>query len=225
MSAILFGSIGVLADTSELQRSSFNEAFRAHGLDWDWSREEYRELLTGSGGQQRIADYAQQRGEQVDAAAVHLTKSERFRSRLQEGGVSPRPGVAETIEAARRDDIGLALVTTTSRENVAALAAALAPAIDMADFSVVVDRTEVREPKPAPEAYALALARLDESPDACVAIEDNIGGVQAADAAGVTVIAFPGENNAGHDFEPAARRVDRVSFDELLTLVSAEGIS
>ena len=40
MSAILFGSISTLADTSEMQRAAFNEAFRAHGLDWSWSREE-----------------------------------------------------------------------------------------------------------------------------------------------------------------------------------------
>ena len=38
MSAILFGSISTLADTSELQRRAFNEAFEAHGLDWNWSR-------------------------------------------------------------------------------------------------------------------------------------------------------------------------------------------
>jgi hypothetical protein len=41
MSAILFGSIGPIADTSELQRQAFNQAFQAHGLDWCWHREEY----------------------------------------------------------------------------------------------------------------------------------------------------------------------------------------
>ena len=47
MPAVLFGSIGALADTSELQREAFNEAFDAHGLDWNWSRDEYRALLAG----------------------------------------------------------------------------------------------------------------------------------------------------------------------------------
>ena len=68
-------------------------------------------------------------------------------------------------------------------------------------------------------------ARRTGSWHACVAIEDNIGGVEAAEAAGVTVVAFPGENNADHDFDQAARRVDSVSLEELLSLVSAEGIS
>src|SRR5579875_2388832 len=67
MTAVLFGSIGTLADTSELQREAFNEAFREHGLDWNWSRDEYRELLRDSGGAKRIAAYAQERGDTVDA--------------------------------------------------------------------------------------------------------------------------------------------------------------
>jgi phosphoglycolate phosphatase-like HAD superfamily hydrolase len=59
MPAVLFGSIGALADTSELQREAFNDAFRAHGLDWTWSRDEYQQLLAESGGEQRIAAYAE----------------------------------------------------------------------------------------------------------------------------------------------------------------------
>ncbi len=41
-----------------------------------------------------------------------------------------------------------------------------------------------------------------------VAIEDNVGGVAAAAAAGVACIAFPNENTAGDDFSAAAETVD-----------------
>ena len=78
MSAILFGSISTLADTSELQRRAFNEAFAAHNLDWQWSQDDYREMLGSNGGAQRIADYAASRGDDVDAAEVHATKSSIF---------------------------------------------------------------------------------------------------------------------------------------------------
>ena len=50
MPAILFGSIGTIADTSELQRQSFNKAFALHNLQWQWSRAEYISLLEKSGG-------------------------------------------------------------------------------------------------------------------------------------------------------------------------------
>lgn len=50
MTALLFGSIGTIADTSELQREAFNAAFLRHGLDWSWDRATYRALLTTAGG-------------------------------------------------------------------------------------------------------------------------------------------------------------------------------
>ena len=54
MPAILFGSIGTIADTSELQRQAFNKAFALHNLEWQWSRTEYISLLEKSGGTCRI---------------------------------------------------------------------------------------------------------------------------------------------------------------------------
>ena len=56
--AMLFGSIGTLAETSDIQRNSFNEAFKISGLDWFWDEDKYRNLLSKSGGTGRINDYA-----------------------------------------------------------------------------------------------------------------------------------------------------------------------
>jgi len=222
MPAVLFGSIGALADTSELQREAFNDAFRAHGLDWNWSRDEYRQLLADSGGEQRIAAYAESKGDQVDAAAVHQTKSETFQKSLRSRKIQPRPGVVDTIEQADRNGVSVALVTTTSRDNVAALAQALRPQIDVDRFALVVDTTSVEHPKPAPDAYRFALKSLEVDANDCVAIEDNVGGAQAAISAGVRCVAFPGENNADHDFPPSARRVDGLTFADLQALISEQ---
>src|ERR1700753_564286 len=101
MSAILFGSISTVADTSELQRQAFNDAFRAHGLDWSWSRDDYRSMLGQSGGRARVAEYASTRDEEVDASAVHATKSRLFRDNLASTSLTPRPGVVDTINAAK----------------------------------------------------------------------------------------------------------------------------
>ncbi|MEM1317255.1 MAG: haloacid dehalogenase, partial [Pseudomonadota bacterium] len=63
ISAILFGSIGTLVETSEHQRHAFNRAFRDSGLDWNWDQPTYRDLLAVSGGQNRIRLYAERRGD------------------------------------------------------------------------------------------------------------------------------------------------------------------
>jgi HAD superfamily hydrolase (TIGR01509 family) len=215
MTAILFGSIGTLADTSEMQREAFNEAFRQHGLDWNWTQVEYQKLLADSGGASRVAAYAESHGSAVDADAVHATKSEIFQSRLRQGGVQPRPDVVKIIDAARADGVKVALVTTTSTDNIAALRDALAPAVDIDTFDLVLSSGDADAPKPAPDIYSLALQRLGEPAEHVMAVEDNVGGVQSAVSAGIKVIGFPGENNVDHDFGAADRRTDHLTPADL----------
>lgn len=218
MPALLLGSISTLVDTSEIQRGAFNQAFVQHGLDWRWEREEYRGLLTDNGGAQRIADYAQDHGADVDAAAVHATKSELFQDQLHKVGIRTRPGIIDAIRAAKQRGWRVGLVTTTSGANVDALLDGL-DELSREDFDVVTDVDSVDSPKPDPAAYAKALAELGVSADECVALEDNVGGAAAATAAGITCVAFPNENTAGHDFGETPV-THHVVFDDLAPLVA-----
>lgn len=219
MPALLLGSISTVVDTSELQRESFNRAFEQHGLDWRWEREEYVDLLTGNGGADRIADYAAAREESVDADAVHATKSELFQKALREGSFTPREGVVETVRDARAEGFKVALVTTTSRENLDALAAAVSDTLPFDEvFDLVVDQSHVETKKPDGAVYRHVLDALEESSEHAVAVEDNVGGVSAARAAGVPCVAFPNENTAGHDFDGAAGTVDELGLASVRTL-------
>lgn len=221
MSAILFGSISTLADTSELQRRAFNEAFAAHGLDWQWSRDDYLEMLGSNGGAQRIADHAASCGDDVDAAEVHASKSAIFQELLGTQQVTARPGVAETIKKARERGYKIGLVTTTSSENVTALLNALQGEIDSGDFDIVVDKSAVEEPKPSPSAYLFALSELGADATDAIAIEDNEGGVRSAVEAGIACVAFPNENTAGGEFSDATETVDAIDLDRLSELATA----
>src|ERR1700761_4158824 len=218
MPALLLGSISAVADTSELQRQAFNQAFKEHGLDWSWDQDQYRAMLSESGGQARIAAYAQSRGQSVDAQAVHETKSRIFQEDLAKGGLTPRPGVVDAVQGVKGNGWKVGFVTTTSPANVAALREALSPQLSASDFDVIVDATSVPQAKPDKAAYVFALQQLGQVPGECVAVEDNVGGFQAALAAGVSRVAFPNENTAGDDFTGAQRRVDRLDTAELLEL-------
>jgi HAD superfamily hydrolase (TIGR01509 family) len=221
MSAILFGSISTLADTSELQRQAFNEAFAAYALSWEWSRADYASMLGSNGGAQRIEDYAAARGDDVDAAAVHAKKSEIFQQSLATSSLSPRPGVLATLEEAKRHDHKLGFVTTTSQGNVTALLEALKPHISAEMFDLIVHGDAVKSPKPDAAAYEFALDRLGEEPGGgVVAIEDNVGGVESATAAGVRCIAFPNENTIGGDFSAAAETVESLDAGRIIGLAT-----
>lgn len=221
MPAILFGSISTLADTSELQRQAFNRAFEEHGLEWEWSQDDYRELLKKAGGKQRVADQAAKTGEDVDAEAVHATKSRIFQESVKDAGLSPRPGVVETIKDGKDAGYKIALVTTTSKENVDAVVDALAGAVERSDFDLLVSVSDVERSKPDESAYLYALSSLGEDAGASVAIEDNLDGVKAAQGAEIKVVAFPSENSTGHDFGAADDRVEQVSLSALQSLVPA----
>ena len=220
MSALLFGSISSIADTSEIQRAAFNEAFAEHGLDWQWDRDDYRSRLDRAGGADRIAEEARRRGEDVDAAAVHDTKSRIFREKLRTDGAAPREGVLDTLRAAKDNGWRIGFVTTTSRDNVLAVIDALGPAVGPDDFDVVVATDSVDTPKPDPAAYTYALQALGEDAASAVAIEDNPDGVRAAGAAGVACLAFPNENTAAVEFPDATRRVDRLAADDVTALAA-----
>jgi HAD superfamily hydrolase (TIGR01509 family) len=214
MPAILLGSISTVADTSEMQREAFNRAFAEHGLGWSWDRQQYRELLQESGGRERIAAVARQQGVEVDAGAVHRTKTERFHELLAGTALHPRPGVAATLRAAHEQDLPVALVTTTDPENVRVLLDSLSDEVDPSVFATIIDATQVSRPKPDPEAYRLALSRLGVEASSCVAVEDNLGGLRSAADAGITCLAFPNDNTAGHDFGTAPV-VTELHLDEL----------
>ena len=50
LKALIFDVDGTLADTEEAHRCAFNQAFQQHGLNWNWSKREYAELLKTAGG-------------------------------------------------------------------------------------------------------------------------------------------------------------------------------
>lgn len=202
MKAILFGSIGSVVETSELQRRSFNDVFAEAGLDWCWSQQDYREMLKTAGGHKRIEAYAATRGDTVDAKALHARKSARFQETLKAADLSLRPGVAATLAFGGEAGLALGLVTSTERETVEIIAGAV-HAKTAIDFDVLTWRSPDVLGKPDPAAYQLALVKLGLHSGEVVAIEDNSDGVQAAKAASVFTIGFPGENTLPGDLEAA----------------------
>ena len=216
MAAILFGSIGTIVETSELQREAFNRAFEDHDLDWNWSRTEYRELLTNSGGADRIETYAKSRNQKVDARAIHLSKSERFQQMLRNTPLSPREGVSDVIRNSKTNGFKIAFVTTTLRANLDALFESVRSHILKSDFDLVTDASLIRCPKPAGDVYDYALQSLAEDRTTTIAIEDNVDGVTAARSEGLHCFAFPGINTASHDYRHANDVVTQLDFDKLL---------
>ena len=58
LKAVLFGSIGTIAETSELQRQSYNLAFKRLEIGCYWNVANYCEMLKVPGGKERIKKFS-----------------------------------------------------------------------------------------------------------------------------------------------------------------------
>jgi HAD superfamily hydrolase (TIGR01509 family) len=204
--ALIFDVDGTLAETEQLHRCAFNESFAAAGLPWHWGREDYRALLTTSGGKERIARYAAEQGVDpagLNIAGMHADKTARYIGLMATACICPRPGIVELIEEARMAGLRLAIATTTSRANVTALCRAIFAASADEVFDVIAAGDEVTAKKPAAEVYQLALWWLGITPHRAVAFEDSSNGLHAAKSAGIACIVAPGAYSRGDDFSGA----------------------
>jgi HAD superfamily hydrolase (TIGR01509 family) len=101
-----------------------------------------------------------------------------------------RPGARAALRSVREAGIRTALVTSTER----ALTEIALDTIGREFFDVSVCGDEVAgQNKPHPRPYLAAAELLGVDPVNCVAVEDSVAGVTAAQAAGCTVLVVPAE--------------------------------
>lgn len=211
---LMFGSIGSIVETSDIQRQAYNDAMREAGLGWEWDRETYADLLTQAGGKERLAHLAAATGAHLSEETIeriHARKTELACARMAADGVTLRPGVAELVALAKDRGMKLAFVTTTYQPNIDAVFAAAGGALSAGDFDAIISRDHVAHGKPSPDAYHVALGLLKVAPDAVLAIEDTATSVMAAKRAGIAVIATPGALTTGQDFWQADLVVDSLT--------------
>lgn len=217
LKALLFDVDGTLADTEDGHLIAFNLTFAEYGLDWSWSEELYDELLSVTGGRERIKYYIEQynpsfeRPDDLDAfiRSLHKKKTEHFVHLMSEGSIPLRPGVKRLITEAREQGMRLAITTTTTPANVEAL---LTNAMDpdaMSWFELIAAGDMVPAKKPAPDVYLYALEKLNLSPEECIALEDSENGIRSSLGANIKTIIAINKYTRGHDFTGAAIVLDQ----------------
>ena len=208
LKAVIFGAIGTIVETSDLQRQAFNAAFAEAGLDWNWDIPTYHELLNINGGQNRLradrdADPARAGVTDEEIAQLHQSKTKHFVDLLANTPLSPRPGVVELIDTCQKAHLQVAFCTSTSRENIDGLRDGLARLLPFDCFATIVTIDKIGQPKPAPDAYIYCLQQLGITADEAIAIEDTPVSLLAAKTAGLVTIATPGAAFGDGDFSDA----------------------
>jgi HAD superfamily hydrolase (TIGR01509 family) len=216
--ALIFDVDGTLADTErDGHRPAFNAAFAEAGLDWEWSVELYGELLSVTGGKERIRHFirnwspAFRPPPDLDGfiADLHARKTAYYLTLLQTGAIPLRPGVLRLLTEARRAGVRLAIATTTTPENVSTLLECSEQPDLLEWFEVVAAGDIVPAKKPAPDIYELVLQDLGLPATACIAIEDSDNGVRSALGADLrALLVTVSSYTRDQDFSGAALVVD-----------------
>lgn len=217
LEALLFDVDGTLADTErDGHRVAFNQAFSDFELDWDWDDALYGELLSVTGGKERIRFYIDtyeprwpdSQSINEFAAELHRAKTEYYLQLLSKGLIPLRPGVERLLREAVSDGITLGIATTTSPENVTVLLENTLGAESVEWFSVIAAGDMVVHKKPAPDVFLLAMEQLSLNPENCLAFEDSTNGLRSSLSAGVDTIVTVNEYTKNDSFAGATLVVD-----------------
>jgi len=212
LEALLFDVDGTLADTErDGHRPAFNRAFEEFGLDWHWDAELYGKLLAVTGGKERIRYYVDHfrpdyvKPDDFDALVtrLHQAKTRHYTAMLAGGAIPVRPGVRRLLDEARAAGMRLAVVTTTTPQNVTELLKHSLAEDAESWFEVIAAGDIVPAKKPAADIYHWALSEMGLTPEQCLAFEDSHNGLRASRGAGVKTVVTVNGYTAHEQFEDA----------------------
>ncbi|MGQ9897403.1 MAG: HAD family hydrolase [Acidobacteriota bacterium] len=183
--AVIFDMDGLLIDTERLYCQSWQRA--AADCSFVITPHFYEQLVGRSRADalQIVLEYF---GDSVPMPEFYERVLHHETVCFAEAPIPIKPGVWEIIAAVDAQALPKALATSTHRP--AAQQRLARTGLDR-HFHIRVTGDEVQRPKPAPDIYLAACERMGVSPQHVLAFEDSEPGVQAAHAAGVTVIMVP----------------------------------
>lgn len=212
LQALLFDVDGTLSDTErDGHRIAFNMAFEEAGLDWNWTESLYGELLAVTGGKERIRFYLEkfntsfQKPDDFDQFVkdLHAAKTKFYTQLMGEGKIPLRTGVERLINEARDVGMRMAVVTTTTPENVTALLTNTLGPDSESWFEVIAAGDIVPAKKPAPDIYDWALEQMNLKPEQAIAFEDSYNGILSSVGANLRTIVTINEYTKNDDFSQA----------------------
>ena len=145
---------GTIANTElEAHLPAFNLAFCDFGIDWNWSINNYIQLLRINGGKKRIAYYSKSINHSLSddlIIKIHEKKQHYYLELIKENCVDFKTGVFRLINELHRKKIRQFIVTSSSRKQVNMLIKHLFNGFNPFEFIISSEDVELKKPNPLP---------------------------------------------------------------------------
>jgi HAD superfamily hydrolase (TIGR01509 family) len=192
LEAVIFDCDGVLVDTEPIHYQAFQHILAPLGLGYGYDA--YVERYIGYDDREAFLEVFREAGRSIDAnelSKLIQAKSEAL-EQIVAKGISTFPGLVSLVRELLAYQAPLAVASGSLRHEICLYLRFLG--FEDA-FPVIVAADDVRQSKPDPETYILALERLkqtpgfvDLNPQRCAAIEDTPAGIESARGAGLFVV-------------------------------------
>lgn len=207
--AALFDFDGVIADTEPLYNTFWDEMGKRHHIENpDFSSAIKGTTLTGI-----IETFFKDRTE--DEKKCIIQESESYDINMP---FYPVHGSLEFLQTLKKENVPLALVTSSGNNKL--IQAFKQLSLD-GIFDTIVSADRITQGKPNPMCYLLAAKDLDVDPDDCLVFEDSFAGIEAANRAGMRVIALSTTNKTDQLVDKAYKVIpdfSKLSFDDYMEM-------
>ena len=207
--AILFDMDGLLLDTESIYTEVTQMIVGRYGKTFDWSVKSH---MIGRDSYD-AASYLVKALELPFEPEFYLEErnallDERFPF------AKPKAGAPELIKTLSDRNIPIAVATSSNEHHFKLKTSHHQDWFKYFDTVVTSNHPDVKHAKPSPDIFLTAAKTLGYTAENCLVFEDAPSGVQAANAAGMQVIAMPDPNMSHDSFRDATLIIDSLSeFD------------
>jgi len=182
--AVIFDMDGVLIDAKEWHYEALNQALRLFGMEI--SRHDHLVTFDGLPTRKKLQMLSQERGLPKGLHTLINELKQQYTMQMVHTRCAPTFAHQYALSRLRARGLRLAVCSNSVRDSIGAM---LARAELLPYLEFFLSNQDVRQGKPDPEIYLLAIERLGLRASECLVLEDNPHGILAAERAGAHVMA------------------------------------
>ena len=182
----IFDMDGVLLDTEQIYTDVTQEIVGRFGKVYDWS---IKSNMIGRPSIESARYLVKTLDLPISAEDYLAERADTFQTRMPEA--KAMPGAVELVRALANRGVPTAVATSSHRDMFDLKTRQHGDWFTLFDAVVLGDDPRIERGKPAPDIFLLAAKEISVAPADCVVFEDAPAGIEAALAAGMSVVGLP----------------------------------